>query len=596
MSMPSSPKDWDNGTGISGRELQGESTLTVQAGESFSIGVNNATDSDHWILGNTSGNINETVTYRWTAALGTTAVGGFTDTTQPGTYWTAPATPGTYVLTITMDDPWTGLQTGVTNPETGIRNDPPLVRTVTVHVVNIEKLRYRFTAQDSWKDVTDTISIPAHTSLEFQAIKDPATAPGWPDNKPVWAKNGNSEGTHTEPIQSFDFGAAGTYSTTAQCGNLKTAIVTAVEMASMAYRIDLPGTADDTGPMIPVLNTIPIPVPLGTTVVFKALKNSPSAKWPDDKPTWRLGNNDIGSGETTSITFDTLSNSATDYQEVTAQCDNTVVAKMIVFKADIKVRRKDEIESDYLDSIVLAAGGKSPKEHKAEVLIQVTPILPGLLVPTPTIVGGESALGANTPGAAVLSIGNTTTNAEGKVITNAEGKAYFAYLSSNTIKNSILVQLKWGTVMDSATINQHWNDINAWGENKYFFYGQPLGIKLTPKFSAGESVTIPITAHKMNFIIVGAHVWVWDEQIGQFTEETYVPFNTSLNPLLPMKIMTKEMGHSNLDLVTISPWNRRPDDVESGLYTSSLTVEHRRHELVDRVEFRAQDDESYRDR
>lgn len=67
----------------------------------------------------------------------------------------------------------------------------------------------------------------------------------------------------------------------------------------------------------------------GTSVTFKAIPNPAGASWPTGKPIWK--GEASGTGPTTSVTFDTLSTSASDYNQVTAECANEVTANVIVY-------------------------------------------------------------------------------------------------------------------------------------------------------------------------------------------------------------------------------------------------------------------------
>ncbi len=75
----------------------------------------------------------------------------------------------------------------------------------------------------------------------------------------------------------------------------------------------------------------PLYVPIGQTVEFKATKTPSSGSWPDGKPVWGGTSGASGSGVTTSVTFNTVSTTATDYKTVTAECGDTETANVIVF-------------------------------------------------------------------------------------------------------------------------------------------------------------------------------------------------------------------------------------------------------------------------
>ena len=75
----------------------------------------------------------------------------------------------------------------------------------------------------------------------------------------------------------------------------------------------------------------PLYVYKGTTVNFKAIPAPSGASWPSGKPVWGGTSGASGTGSTTSVTFNTLSSSLSDYKTVTAECGNTVTANVVVF-------------------------------------------------------------------------------------------------------------------------------------------------------------------------------------------------------------------------------------------------------------------------
>jgi len=69
----------------------------------------------------------------------------------------------------------------------------------------------------------------------------------------------------------------------------------------------------------------------GTRVLFKAIPNPASFVWPSGKPVWGGTSGATGTGETTPVTFNTLSTSTSDFQTVTATYGNKVTVNVIVF-------------------------------------------------------------------------------------------------------------------------------------------------------------------------------------------------------------------------------------------------------------------------
>jgi hypothetical protein len=75
----------------------------------------------------------------------------------------------------------------------------------------------------------------------------------------------------------------------------------------------------------------PLYAPQGATVIFQALPDPHGAPWPAGFPVWSGSSGASGVGPTTSVTFNTLSTSATDYKTVVASCGNSVTGNVVVF-------------------------------------------------------------------------------------------------------------------------------------------------------------------------------------------------------------------------------------------------------------------------
>lgn len=135
---PTDPRNWTIGTGISGGSLmapvngvQGVTDSEIQCA------VTEAIDQDHWTRGGDAGDETDKVGYQWSARDSQgNDVGGFEDNSNRTATWTVPSLPGSYVLSCVIDD-WPDDppgQMGVVAPDTGNRNDPQVVREVTVVV------------------------------------------------------------------------------------------------------------------------------------------------------------------------------------------------------------------------------------------------------------------------------------------------------------------------------------------------------------------------------------------------------------------------------------------------------------------------------
>jgi hypothetical protein len=68
----------------------------------------------------------------------------------------------------------------------------------------------------------------------------------------------------------------------------------------------------------------------GTSVTFKAIPKPANAPWPAGKPVWGGTAGASGTGDTTSVTFNTISSSTSDFKTVTAESGNTVTVNVIV--------------------------------------------------------------------------------------------------------------------------------------------------------------------------------------------------------------------------------------------------------------------------
>ena len=80
----------------------------------------------------------------------------------------------------------------------------------------------------------------------------------------------------------------------------------------------------------------------GTRLIFKAISDYPDKPWPPGSPTWGGSSGASGTGETTSVTFDTLSATTSDYKTVTATLDGAVTANVIVYDIIPSTKAKED--------------------------------------------------------------------------------------------------------------------------------------------------------------------------------------------------------------------------------------------------------------
>lgn len=122
-------KNWTVGDALSGggAMIAPSAGEQVKAGESVTVVMNPASDSDTWTRGSYRQDVGDSVKYSWTAS-----VGSFSETpTGSVATWNAPSLADvpagaeglTVTITCSADDSWGEGQTGVSAPDTGTRND-----------------------------------------------------------------------------------------------------------------------------------------------------------------------------------------------------------------------------------------------------------------------------------------------------------------------------------------------------------------------------------------------------------------------------------------------------------------------------------------
>lgn len=80
-------------------------------------------------------------------------------------------------------------------------------------------------------------------------------------------------------------------------------------------------------------------VAVGSDLEFKAIKTPTEGEWPAGKPTWSSGGSGVsgadGAGETKTVTFAQVSSSVGDTRTVTATCNNSKSANVVVYSVNI---------------------------------------------------------------------------------------------------------------------------------------------------------------------------------------------------------------------------------------------------------------------
>jgi fibronectin type 3 domain-containing protein len=198
-------------------EPHGPGSAVVPTNASVACELEEAHDSDHWVQADTSGDEDDVVLYSWTATdANGTAAGSFPSgsNTRSAT-WIAPATPGTYTLTGTIDDL---APVGVDDIDS--RDDAPVVQTRQITVAQIGGLKYAdATAQTrTYQDVPAAgLVVPIGSQLSFKALPTPS-GHCWPAGQPLWDGSFGALGGGTTST-TINFSTAGEYTITATFGN-----------------------------------------------------------------------------------------------------------------------------------------------------------------------------------------------------------------------------------------------------------------------------------------------------------------------------------------------------------------------------------------
>ena len=183
------------------------------------------------------------------------------------------------------------------------------------------------------------LNLYARPNIEFQ----------WPDGEVTWQIASSDPPGLTATLTPHhykdawaylsDFSGAGHYVIEAKWGSYdpgdNTITVTVVEVDKLQYDDPDTGYTDI---------QFPLYVYIGTTVTFKAIPDPSGASWPTGKPIWGGSSGASGTGETTEVTFNTLSSSLSDYKTVTATCCNTITANIVVFDFEGVFKPKDDFD------------------------------------------------------------------------------------------------------------------------------------------------------------------------------------------------------------------------------------------------------------
>ena len=180
-----------------------------------------------------------------------------------------------------------------------------------------------------WQYAGGTAYSDANCTNVASGVSIPGADSSWTKN-PSYSKTvtvGNSQaGTYWIKFQ-VKYRFNDTDSGTVATSNVVKLVVKTVTIDHLEYRIG------STGDFTPVTGTVY--ALKGATVTFKAIIDPPGATWPNGTPTWSGTAGASGIGETKSVTFNTLSTSASDTKTVIATCGtSSKTANVIVYGID----------------------------------------------------------------------------------------------------------------------------------------------------------------------------------------------------------------------------------------------------------------------
>ena len=457
------PKTWTKGAPIQGGLMTAPqdqtvipaspATFDVAVGALLSCSVQAATDADHWKIyytGTTNvqseGDTADTITYTWDDGG---AGGSFDDSTASSTTWTAPTTAGAYTLTCTVDDGGT-----LVAPETGTRDDDPVVSSVVVTVHN------------TWEpgpaiglglDGSGAATVP---NGRITAPQDQTVNPAAPAK--VYAGPLQEVACSVEAATDYD---------TKWSGASSSLVSDALGASCYVWTGGNFVTGHDGSG-----NPITAASATGTSATWLA----PAAA---GSYTITCTINDVptppGTGET----------GTRDDPPIVRQ------VSVVVPTITLQIRRKGT--TTYSSCASVAAGGKTTNEHEADVQVTATdganPV--SVTVRAPVISNGDGVAVS-----ASLSPSSATTD--------GSGVANFTFKSSDYAAPVTLAE-------DSTTVTaqQRWDDMtdgSDWTYSPYFDYGVAESVTFLPAFLDGAT-PVSITSHTTNFLVTGLDVWEWSD-------------------------------------------------------------------------------------
>jgi hypothetical protein len=263
-----------------------------------------------------------------------------------------------------------------------------------------------------------------------------------------------------------------------------------VSLNKLQYRIGGQGQfADITAPLV---------VAVDQSVELQALPNPAQAAWPQNKPQWSTPSGGVngaaGSGDAKTISFTTVG-----AKTIHVECGNTLAVSITAYSATLSLKRNGSSGSASTATTV-AAGGLGGVEHSAELILQTTPAVVGVVFGAPAISsGGQDASGTQ-----------NATASWGQAATDGAGKLTGTFTSGNRVELTTITQNYGAGSTLSVTADQVWNKLEgqaeAWEYEPYYDIGaaSPIAYKMTFE---GE---VPITGHTVEFETKSITGWEWN--------------------------------------------------------------------------------------
>ena len=307
-------------------------------------------------------------------------------------------------------------------------------------------------------------------------------------------------------------------------------------------------------------------------VWYRVYKKNGEGDWALDGGPWYVGTGDVQFDKTFAI----------GEYKVDAVCHSTdteapssgwaTCAYVVAYELTLRVRRVGPT-GDFGTEATIAAGGKDPDVHRAELEVTANPAIAGIPVDV-NIVAGTGQGKDGTGGAATLTVAAETTD--------ANGKATGTLTSSNKVEEVRVQSHPTEESFNSEiVIYQRWDHENGgeWEYDAWFIPNAYSDVSWALQIDDGGQI-VPITGHTAKFYAQRVVYYEWDAVLCDYVEYEEV------------------RGPDNFwDLSFYSEFNPpQTQDSTPGVYTSAQIV----YEddvyfdwFVDVVEFRGVDDDTY---